>query len=214
MTVVIAIDGPAGAGKGTLARKIASHYDYAFMDTGLLYRAVAYQMRGRGFAPDDVEAGVKVAKSLTPLDFKENDRLREESVGQLASTIAAHEPVRQALLEFQRAFAKSPHCGSDGVVLDGRDIGTVVCPDATYKIFITASIEARTTRRMKELQSKGIDCIYNQVFEEMKARDLRDQTRQVSPLKPSSDAYILDSSDLNAEEVFQKAIEFIDRQNA
>jgi len=214
MTIVIAIDGPAGAGKGTLARKIAAHYHYAFMDTGLLYRAVAYQMRGRGFAADDVEAGVEVAKALKPCDFEESDRLRDESVGQLASTIAAYEPVRQTLLEFQRSFAKSPHCGKAGVVLDGRDIGTVVCPDATYKIFITASIEARTTRRMKELQSKGINCIYNQVFEEMKARDLRDQTRQVSPLKPSSDAYILDSSDLNAEEVFQKAIEFIDRRKA
>ncbi|MEO5337750.1 MAG: (d)CMP kinase [Magnetospirillum sp. WYHS-4] len=206
--MIIAIDGPAAAGKGTLAKRLAAHLDFAFLDTGLIYRATGMKVVRAGGDPSDVAAAEAAARSLAPEDMAAAD-LRLDEAAQAASKVAAIPGVRAALLDFQRAFALNPPDARKGAVLDGRDIGTVVCPDAPAKLFVTARTEVRAERRLKELRARGEEAIYARVLQDMKERDARDSNRGVAPLEPAKDAFLLDTSDLDAEAVFAKALEFI-----
>lgn len=206
--MIIAIDGPAAAGKGTLARRVSEHLNLAYLDTGLLYRAVGKKVLDAGDDPENADAAEVVARALLPEDLKA-DGLRVDAVGQAASKVSAVPGVRAALLDFQKDFAKAPPAGSDGAVLDGRDIGTVVCPDATAKLFITASTQVRAERRFKELHQADSTVIYARVLEDMKERDERDSSRTVAPLEPAQDATILDTSELDTDQVFAQALAFI-----
>jgi CMP/dCMP kinase len=206
--VIIAIDGPAAAGKGTLGRRLAQHYNLAFLDTGGLYRAVALKVLDAGADPNDPKAAETAAKSLRPSEL-DTPRLREDPVSKAASIVAAQPPVRAALLAFQRDFAHHPPMGFDGALLDGRDIGTVVCPDATVKLFVTASAEARALRRFKELQAAGAGIIYSRVLQDIEQRDARDRERQTAPLRPADDALELDTTALDADAAFAKAADLI-----
>lgn len=207
--IVIAIDGPAASGKGTLARKLAAHFGYAYLDTGALYRAVGKAVRDAGGNPEDesdaVAAALTLAKTMKPQDLQ-NTALRTDEAGQDASRVAKFPGVRAALLQFQKDFAANPPEGVAGVVLDGRDIGTVICPHADVKLFVTASTEVRSKRRYLELTAKGIDTTMDAVLADMKERDARDSGRDTAPLKPADDAHILDTSDMDAEEAFITAL--------
>jgi cytidylate kinase len=205
MILTIAIDGPAAAGKGTLARRLAAAYDLAYLDSGSLYRGTALTLL-RDNLPE-TEA-VAAAKQLRP-ELLADPELRAEATGRLASKVAAIPAVRAALLDWQRDFAKHPPGGKPGVVLDGRDIGTVVLPDAMVKLFITASDEARAMRRFKELQEKGEAAIYARVLEDMRERDARDTARSTAPMRPAEDALIIDTSALDADQVFRLAQDYI-----
>ncbi|MBP6952166.1 MAG: (d)CMP kinase [Alphaproteobacteria bacterium] len=207
--VMIAIDGPAGAGKGTLAHHLARLYNLSHLDTGLLYRGVALKMIEKEQFLVNEEAAIRAALSLKTEDLK-NSSLRDEVVGNLASEIAALPQVREILLKFQRDFAKNVTPGKQGVVLDGRDIGLVVLPESLCKIYVTASPEVRAQRRLKELQQKGISSIYEDVFKDIQTRDVRDEKRKISPLRPAKDAYILDTSELGIDDVIKKACLFVD----
>ena len=202
--MIIAIDGPAASGKGTLAKRIADYWGLPCLDTGLLYRAVARDVAARGFRLDDRWAALVQARSLD-LGRLDDPGLRTPQAGDAASIVARIPEVRSALLVYQRAFAAQP----GGAVLDGRDIGTVVCPDADAKLFITASVQARADRRVKELQGRGETAIYARVLQDMQERDARDQGRSISPTKPATDALIIDTSDLMADQVFERALAFI-----
>jgi CMP/dCMP kinase len=206
--MIIAIDGPAAAGKGTMARRLAKHFNLAYLDTGLLYRATGRKVLDQGGDAEDAGFATRIAQALEAKDL-EADGLRTEDVGQAASKVSAIPGVRAALLQFQRDFAASPPDGTDGAVLDGRDIGTVVCPDAPVKLFVTASAEVRAERRLKELLGRGSEAIYARVLEDMIERDARDSSRATSPLEPADDAKVLDTSDLDAEQAFAEALEFI-----
>jgi CMP/dCMP kinase len=203
--VIIAVDGPAAAGKGTLARRIAQHYHLAHLDTGRLYRATAFEALQAGGDPADPGVAEAAAKRVRA-DRLGDRRLNEERVAQMSSVVAAFPGVRAALLAFQRDFAREPR----GAVLDGRDIGTVVCPDADAKIFVTASVDARASRRFQELRAAGAPAIYGRVLQDMKDRDARDSGRQTAPLKPADDAFVLDTTALDAEAAFAAAIAYID----
>jgi cytidylate kinase len=207
---VIAIDGPAAAGKGTLARRLAEELDFAYLDSGALYRAVAASCLAAGVDPADETAAARLAEALEPGDLEDLD-LRGEATATAASMVAAHPKVRAALLAFQRAFAGRPPGGKAGAVLDGRDIGTVVCPEAELKFFVTASPAARAERRHQELIARGEESIYARVLEDIEARDRRDSTRAVAPLKAADDAKLLDTSEMTIEEVFQTAMEEVAR---
>ena len=213
--LVVAVDGPSAAGKGTLGRGIARHFGLAFLDTGLLYRAVAARLLAAGQDPGDARVAEAAAKAL---QFSELDApaLRDDAVAQAASKVAAIPGVRQALLGLQRQFAAYPPAGPDGqvrgAVLDGRDIGTVVCPDATVKLFVTASLEARACRRHRELLAHSGESIYARVLRDMKERDARDSTRPVAPLTPAPDAMVLDTTALNAEAALAVAVTFVGRR--
>ncbi len=211
--MIIAIDGPAAAGKGTLARRLAVHFDLAYLDTGLIYRAVGKKVLDAGADPEDAEASEAVARALQATDL-ETQGLRTDETAQAASKVSAVPGVRAALLEFQRDFAAYPPDGKKGAVLDGRDIGTVVCPDADAKLFVSASTEVRAERRLKELQERGLEAIYARVLEDMKERDARDSSRAASPLEPAKDAHQLDTSTLDADQVFAKALEVISSREA
>jgi cytidylate kinase len=202
--VIIAIDGPAASGKGTLARKIANEMGIPYLDTGSLYRAVGVLTIRRGGNPADATDAIAAANSLNINDFTPED-LRSEAAGNAASKVAAIAGVRAALLAYQRTFAAQP----GGAVMDGRDIGTVVCPDAHAKIFVTASLEVRVQRRIKELREKGESVNEQRVWDDMAARDARDSDRSVAPLKPADDAFLLDTSRMNAEEALAAAKAFI-----
>ncbi|MSO75273.1 MAG: (d)CMP kinase [Alphaproteobacteria bacterium] len=202
---VIAVDGPVASGKGTLACRLAAHYRLNFLDTGLLYRAVASRVLAAGGDPNDPAAAATAAAALTPDDTKRAD-LRDEQVGQAASIVAAHQSVRAALLDYQRSVGRVP----PGAVLDGRDIGTVVFPDAEAKLYMTASLEVRARRRVKQLREKGNKAIESRVLAEMKERDARDGSRAVAPLRPADDALVIDTTDLDPDEVFHQAVRFID----
>lgn len=204
--MIIAVDGPAGAGKGTLARRLARHFGIAHLDTGLLYRAVGRDLLAAGKDPADPALASAAARSLDAGSL-EDPRLRDEDVGAAASVVAVIPAVREALLAFQRDFARRP----GGAVLDGRDIGTVVCPDADAKLFVTASAEVRARRRWKELRERGVSAIWERVLAEMLERDARDAQRSVAPLVPASDAIVLDSSGLDADAVFNAALDAIAR---
>jgi len=206
--MIIAIDGPAAAGKGTLARRIAESFDFAYLDTGSLYRATAKKVLDKAIDPDDTQACAVVALTLNPEDLTV-DGLRTELVGQAASKVSVIPDVRAALLRFQRDFAAEPPGGKAGAVLDGRDVGTVVCPDADVKFFITASSEVRAERRYKELREAGENVIYARVLEEMRERDERDTTRAVAPLKPADDATVIDTSGLDADQVLAEARDIV-----
>jgi cytidylate kinase len=206
--VIIAIDGPAAAGKGTLARRLAEHFGLELLDTGLLYRAVGLKTIRGGADPGDARAAVRAARALSPSDL-EDTALRGEEAAQAASQVGAIGAVRAVMLDFQRTFAHTP----PGAVIDGRDIGTEVCPDADVKIFVTARPEVRAERRLKELRARGVDAIHGRVLQDMKERDARDAKRDVAPLKPAEDAFVLDTGDLDADAAFAAALDFITSRN-
>jgi cytidylate kinase len=211
--MIIAIDGPAASGKGTLARRIAAHFKLALLDTGRLYRAAALHALVGGGDPADPATAVAAAQRVRATDLAD-PRLREERVAQAASVVAAIPAVRQALLAFQRDFARHPPGGESGAVLDGRDIGTVICPDADAKLFITASLEARAARRFRELRETGAEAIYDAVLQDMKDRDARDSHRRAAPLVPADDAFVLDTTALDADATFAAALDVIGRKLA
>lgn len=211
--MIIAVDGPAASGKGTLARRLARHFGFALLDTGLLYRAVGLKCLRAGIDPTDSEAAPRIAQSFRAADLDDAE-LRSDAAANAASQVAAIASVRAALLDFQRAFASHPPEGAPGAVLDGRDIGTVVCPEADIKIFLTASPAVRAERRLKELRQRGLEAIPNRVLRDLKERDARDASREVAPLQPATDAFVRDTSNLDADEVFAEALQFIQSRNA
>ena len=196
--MIIAVDGPSAAGKGTLARGIANHYGFHFLDTGALFRMVGLQMLRTQTDFSNVVRATEFARSLKVADFQDNE-LRSEEVGSAASKVAAVPQVRLALLKFQRDFAMR----KPGAVLDGRDIGTVICPDADVKFFITASVEARSLRRFKELQGLGLPASIEAVTADIKARDARDATRSIAPTAAAEDAIVVDTSELGVDEALE-----------
>ena len=210
--MIIAIDGPAAAGKGTLAKRLAAHFDLAFLDTGRLYRAVGYAILQAGGDPNDPKVAVAAARALDPENVETGD-LYTEKVAETASVVAAIGDVRQELLSFQRNFAHHPPGGKIGAVLDGRDIASVVCPDATYKFFVSASPEVRAKRRFKELQENGVESTYAAVLADIEQRDQRDRTRKVSPLK-AVDARVINTSDKTPDAVFNEALAHIEGERA
>jgi cytidylate kinase len=207
--MIIAVDGPAAAGKGTLARRLAQHYRLAFLDTGAIYRAAALRALESGGDPAD-PAVAEAAAQLVERDDLGDQRLRDERVAQTASIVSAIPGVRAALLQFQRDFAAKP----PGAVLDGRDIGTVVCPEADAKIYVTASLEARAERRFQELRRLGEVVIYERVLQDMRDRDARDSARRTAPLRPADDAIVLDTTELDAEAAFRAAVRAIEEKLA
>lgn len=206
---VVAIDGPAAAGKGTLALALAERLGLPHLDTGLLYRAIGKLMHLRGFDLDDAELAGEFARNLDPEDLKRDD-LRGREAGELASRVAVHSQVRQALIDFQRAFAER----LPGAVLDGRDIGTVICPNAQVKIYVTASPEVRARRRTDELTAKGRDVDYARILEETRERDERDSNRAVAPLRPADDAVVLDTSTLDRAGALAAALAVVEAKRA
>jgi len=201
--MIIAIDGPAASGKGTLARRLAGHFNLSHLDTGSLYRAVAWQALQRG-DPSDPAIAESAARELDA-SLLQDPRLRQEQVSEASSVVAAIPAVRSALLAFQRDFAHR----SEGAVLDGRDVGTVVCPEADIKFFLVATLEARALRRTRELQAPGAGAIYQRVLEDMKARDARDLARRAAPLRAAADAIEIETSLIGADAVFAAALEAI-----
>jgi cytidylate kinase len=199
--MIIAVDGPAAAGKGTIARALARHYGYHFLDTGSLYRMVGLAALKAGGEPIITDAAIAAAQSLNPQEFSDSE-LRSEEVGSAASIAAAIPEVRAALLDLQRAFARK----QPGAVLDGRDIGTVVCPDADVKLFITASPEVRARRRQQELGSAD----YASILADIRARDDRDSKRTTAPLVAAKDAVVLDTSEMDIEAAIQTAIQAVE----
>jgi cytidylate kinase len=210
---VVAIDGPAASGKGTLARRIARHFDFAHLDTGKLYRATALAILDAGGDPYDAPTAEKAARNLD-LSCLGDRRLRGDEVAGAASIVAAIPAVRAALFEAQRHFASHPPGSAKGAVLDGRDIGTVVCPQATVKLFIVASVESRADRRVKELRESGAKAIYGTVLQGMKERDARDSGRRVAPLSAAPDAVTIDTTLLDPDQVFERASDIIARSLA
>jgi cytidylate kinase len=204
--MIIAIDGPAASGKGTLARRLAGHYGLRHLDTGLTYRAVAAAMLAAGKPLDDVEAAVGFAKALD-VDALDADRLGAHEIGEAASRISVKPEVRTALTARQRAFAEVP----PGAVLDGRDIGTVVCPDALAKLFVTADAETRAVRRAEELAERGQKADVSAILADLKRRDERDSNRAIAPLTRAPDAHLLDTTEMDIETAFRAAVDIIDR---
>ncbi|MEZ5670656.1 MAG: (d)CMP kinase [Alphaproteobacteria bacterium] len=198
MAVVVAIDGPAASGKGTLARRLAERLGYAHLDTGKLYRAVARDMLDAGADLDDAEAAARTARALDVATLAD-PRLADDAIGRAASRIAVVPAVRAALLDLQRAFAARPPGGAPGAVLDGRDIGTVICPGADVKLFVDADVAVRARRRWNELRERGEDAIYAAVLQEMKERDARDASRAVAPMAPAEDACRVDTTEMDAD---------------
>ncbi len=212
---VIAIDGPAASGKGTLSRKIAAHFGFAHMDTGALYRAVGLTALRADLNPEDKADAIKACEDFIvnfQPDMLSDEALRTDQTGQAASKVAAVTEVRAMLLALQTQFATTPPAGFQGAVLDGRDIGTVICPEASAKLFITASTEIRAQRRTKELQSKGQTVTYGAVLQDMRERDTRDAGRKDAPMVIADDAFELDTSDLTIDEAFNQALAFINKK--
>lgn len=210
---VIAIDGPAAAGKGTLARRLADQFGLAHLDTGLLYRAVGWSLVAAAIDPENESAATEAANRLAPSALQ-NDALRGDEAAVAASKVAAMPAVRDALLAFQRNFANSPPNEAIGAVLDGRDVGTVICPEAPVKLFITANPEARAKRRVRELRERGLEAIHSAVMAEMRERDERDSTRGSAPLRAADDAIIIDTSSLDPDAVVLAAIGVVEEKLA
>ena len=203
--LVIAVDGPAASGKGTLARRLAAHYGLAYLDTGSLYRATALAVMLAGGDPSDEAVAFEAAQTLDPVRFTD-EQLRSPGAGEAASKVAAIPAVRTALLDLQSSVAsKMP-----GAVLDGRDIGTVVCPDADAKLFVTAAPETRAQRRHLEHLGRGEDIYYDEVLADIRRRDERDSGRAVAPLVPAADAHLLDTTELGIEAAFQAALDLVE----
>jgi len=211
--MIIALDGPSAAGKGTLSRRLADHYRLALLDTGLIYRAVAHHVLAAGAAANEREAAIAAAANLRTDDLN-TPGLRAEATGAMASKVAAIPEVRLHLVDFQRKFAQHPPGGAAGAILDGRDIGTVICPDADVKIFLTASQEARAERRFQELRTGGHDTIKARVLADMRERDARDSARSAAPLVPAADAFVLDTTALSADQVFERVVGHIEAKRA
>jgi len=205
--MIIAVDGPAASGKGTLARRLARHYGLPHLDTGLLYRAVGLSVRRAGDDPASAPAAEAAARTLDLAAFDDAE-LRTAAAGELASIVAAIPGVRAALLDYQRAFAAQP----GGAVLDGRDIGTVVCPAATVKLFVTASPDVRAGRRHRELEAQGRMLAFDDVLADIRSRDERDTARAVAPMRPAEGARLLDTTDLDIEAAFQAALDIVESQ--
>jgi CMP/dCMP kinase len=203
--MIIAIDGPAASGKGTLGKRLAAHYGLRHLDTGLLYRAVAQAVLDSGHTLDDVVRAVAAAQALDPTQFDET-ALKSHAAGEAASVVSAIPQVRAALFQLQQDFAAVP----PGAVLDGRDIGTVICPRADVKIFVTASPEVRAKRRALEMHRLGQMADETVILADIRRRDERDSKRTVAPLKPAPDAHILDTSDLDIDAVLQHAIAIVE----
>jgi CMP/dCMP kinase len=207
--MIIAIDGPAASGKGTLGKRLAAHYGYRHLDTGVIYRAVAYVLISEGIDPHDEVRAVKAALELDPEKFG-NPILKTQKVGEAASVVSAIPRVREALINFQRQFAADP----PGAVLDGRDIGTVICPHADVKIFVMADPRVRARRRTLEARARGEDADEAAVLADILQRDERDKNRPVAPLKPAEDAYLLDNSNLDIEGGVRAAIDIVEAVRA
>jgi CMP/dCMP kinase len=203
--MIITIDGPAASGKGTIARRVAEHYGLPHLDTGLLYRGVAVRLLDRGHALDDVKAAIAAARELDIASL-DAERLRERSIGEAASRAAVFPEVRAALLKLQKDFARRP----EGAVLDGRDTGTVIAPEADVKIFVTASAEMRARRRFRELAAKGGEMTLDAVLAAIRERDRRDSERAIAPLKAAPDAVLLDTTDLDIEAAFRAALSIVE----
>jgi CMP/dCMP kinase len=204
--IVIAVDGPAASGKGTIARALAEHFDLPHMDTGMLYRAVALNLWRWGGDPGSEFEAVRACEELN-LDVSDPE-LRSEPVSKIASKISAYPEVRKALLERQRTFAAQPA----GAVLDGRDIGTVIAPGADAKLFVTASQEIRAQRRVRELLERGMPAHYEDVLLDLKARDARDTERQAAPLRQAEDAFLLDTSELDVSQAIAAALRLVSKR--
>ena len=202
--MIIALDGPAASGKGTLARRLAQHFGLPHLDTGLLYRATARALMEAGERLDDERRAVEAARGLALMDFDE-EHLRGREMGEAASVVAAIPAVREALFDMQRSFASRP----EGAVLDGRDIGTVICPNAKVKIFVTASPETRANRRALELARRGEKVNYAEVLEDIRKRDERDSHRSSAPLLAAEDAVTLDTTALDVEGAFAAALAIV-----
>ncbi|MCO5732883.1 (d)CMP kinase [Rhizobium sp. SSA_523] len=205
MSFIIAIDGPAAAGKGTLSRKIAEAYGFQHLDSGLTYRATAKALLDAGLPLDDEAVATRIALAVD-LGGLDRTALAKHQIGEAASRIAVMPSVRRALVEAQRGFSRR----EPGVVIDGRDIGTVVCPDAPVKLYVTASPEVRARRRYDEIVAGGAAADYPAIFEDVQKRDARDMGRADSPLKPASDAHLLDTSEMSIEAAFRAAKTIID----
>ncbi|MGB7077507.1 MAG: (d)CMP kinase, partial [Xanthobacteraceae bacterium] len=203
--MIIAIDGPAASGKGTIARQLAAVYGLHHLDTGLLYRAVAKAMLDAGYPPDDIEHAIDAAIRLDPTKFDEN-ALKLQAVTEAASVVAAIPEVRQALMNYQRGFATRP----PGSVLDGRDIGTVIAPGADVKLFVVASPEVRAKRRVLELRSRGENVEEEDILADLLRRDERDSRRTAAPLKAAPDAHLLDTTHLGIDAAFRAAVDIVE----
>ena len=206
--MIVAIDGPAASGKGTIAKKLAEYFNLSYLDTGILYRAVALQLLTKGMNEKDSQSAKKVARQVSIASI-DHTGIRTQVVSDLASKIAAIPGVRQELLDRQRRFAQNPDPGKDGAILDGRDIGTVVCPHADFKIFIIADLEIRAKRRWKELLQSDPTVIYCEVLEEMRSRDERDTNRKDAPLAVTSGALVIDTSNNSIDVSFNEAKNWI-----
>ena len=209
MSFVIAIDGPAASGKGTLARRLAEYYKLPHLDTGLLYRATACALIDEGLSLEDALAAEEAARGLSLNEF-DPERLRSREIGEASSVVASIPAVRAALIEMQQNFAARP----EGAVLDGRDIGTVICPNARIKIFVTASPETRAQRRALELAGRGEPADYNLILEDVRKRDARDSARQTAPLKQAPDAILIDTTELDKDAVFARALKIVDQMRS
>ncbi|MGX7743124.1 (d)CMP kinase [Rhodopseudomonas sp. BR0M22] len=207
--MIIAIDGPAASGKGTLAKRLAAHYGLRHLDTGVIYRAVGKAMLDAGADLTDEARAAEVARTLDPARF-DDPALKSQAAGEAASVVSAHPRVRAALVEFQQSFAATP----PGAVLDGRDIGTVICPDAEVKIFVVASAEVRAHRRFLEAQSRGEPADEAVILADILKRDERDQNRSAAPLKQAPDAVLLDNSYLDIEGGVRAAIDIVEAVRA
>ena len=205
--MIIAVDGPAASGKGTLAKRIADLLGLPVLDTGLLYRAVARDVMRLGFRPDDPWAALIAARRLDVATLGD-PILREAPIGEAASIVARIAEVRAALFDYQRAFARQ----IPGAVLDGRDIGTVICPDADIKIYVTATPEVRARRRYLEIKGRGEAVSYEAVLDDIRRRDARDASRESAPMRPAEDAVLLDTTELDIEAAFDAAVGLIKRK--